>query len=141
MLQLHRFSATYDDQDEDDEATPEQLEKLTQLQNQIRELEQHVEDSTIPDASSETASAADTAGSADVATPQVSATYDDQDEDDEATPEQLEKLTQLQNQIRELEQHVEDSTIPDASSETASAADTAGSADVATPQVSLDTKS
>ncbi|WP_420545689.1 response regulator [Nitrosopumilus sp.] len=115
-------------------------EKLTQLQNQIRELEQHVEDSTIPDIPSETAPAADTQDSADVAIRQASSTYDDQDDDDEATSEQLEKLTQLQNQIRELEQHVEDSTIPDIPSETAPAADTQDSADVATRQVFSDMK-
>ena len=119
-------SVTYDDHDDNDEATPEQLAKLTQLQNQIRELEQHVEDSTISDV------AADTVGSTDVATQHASVTYDDHDDNDEATPEQLAKLTQLQNQIRELEQHVEDSTISDV------AADTVGSTDVATQQTSPD---
>ena len=133
-------SATYDDQDDDDEATSEQLEKLARLQNQIRELEQHVEDSTISDIPSETAPAADTQDSAGVATQQTSATYDDQDDDDEATSEQLEKLARLQNQIRELEQHVEDSTISDIPSETVPAADTQDSAGVATQQVFSDTK-
>ena len=51
-----------------------------------------------------------------------------------------EQLTQLQNQIRELEQHVEDSTTTDVSSNTVRTADTAGSTDVATPQVFSDTK-
>ena len=133
-------SPTYDDQDDNDEATSEQLEKLTQLQNQIRELEQHVEDSTIPDIPSETAPTTDTQDSADVATQQDSPTYDDQDDNDEATSEQLEKLTQLQNQIRELEQHVEDSTIPDIPSETAPTTDTQDSADVATQQDFSDMK-
>ena len=114
-----QVSVISDDKDDYDEATPEQLEKLTQLQNQIRELEQHVEDSTI----------SDTAGSTNVTTSQVSVISDDKDDYDEATPEQLEKLTQLQNQIRELEQHVEDSTI----------SDTAGSTNVTTSQVYPDT--
>ena len=51
-----------------------------------------------------------------------------------------EQLTQLQNQIRELEQHVEDSTTTDVSSNTVRTADTAGSTDVATPQVFSDMK-
>ena len=59
---------------QDEEATPEQMEKLNQLQKQIQELE-----------------------SLSISVPQT------EPEDEEATPEQMEKLNQLQKQIQELE--------------------------------------
>ena len=78
---------------EDDEATPEQLARLQQLENQIRELESQKPSS--PRGSLPKESAEELPQELDLAPEPV--------EDDEATPEQLQKLTDLQNQINELE--------------------------------------
>ncbi len=79
----------------DEEATPEQLEKLDQLQKQILELESRREEDT--QTSDAPADEEDTQTS-------------DAPADEEATPEQLEKLDQLQKQILELESRREEDT-------------------------------
>ncbi len=66
---------------QDEEATPEQVAKLNQLQKQIRELESLATSKLNEEPESAEESA----------------------EDEEATPEQVAKLNQLQKQIRELE--------------------------------------
>ncbi|MBT5201763.1 MAG: hypothetical protein HOM02_08005, partial [Thaumarchaeota archaeon] len=63
---------------QDDEATPEQVSQVSDLQNQIDELE-------------------------DMLTSQILSSSQPEPQDDEATPEQVSQVSDLQNQIDELE--------------------------------------
>ena len=78
--------------DEQEEPTTEQFEKLTLLEKQIRELE------TISSSDEQESLSTDSAGSLPSELSDAAS-----DEQEEPTPEQFEKLTLLEKQIRELE--------------------------------------
>ena len=83
---LSKYEANTDDSVDihEEEATPEQLARLSQLQNSLQELEQR----------------------ASQATPEQQVK-----EEEEATPEQLARLSQLQNSLQELEQRASETPV------------------------------
>ena len=85
---------------EEDEATPEQLARLEQLERQIRELESKPTTLSSPRGSLPKESAEELPQELDLAPEPI--------EEDEATPEQLQKLADLQNQIDDLEKVLHD---------------------------------
>ena len=99
---------------EEDEATPEQLARLKQLEKQIEELEFHPEPITEPEILSSPRgslpkdSAEELPQELDLAPEPIT-----EPEEDEATPEQLARLKQLEKQIEELEFHPEPITEPE----------------------------
>jgi len=88
---------------EEDEATPEQLARLEQLERQIRELESKPTTLSSPRGSLPKESAEELPQELDLAPEPI--------EEDEATPEQLQKLADLQNQIDDLEKVLHDAQI------------------------------
>ena len=88
---------------EEDEATPEQLARLEQLERQIRELESKPTTLSSPRGSLPKESADELPQELDLAPEPI--------EEDEATPEQLQKLADLQNQIDDLEKVLHDAQI------------------------------
>ena len=94
--------------DTEEEATPEQLAKLEQLEQQIQELESQPKSVSIPaprgllpkDTSEELSQELDLSPST------------EPDTEEEATPEQLAKLEQLEQQIQELESQPKSVSIP-----------------------------
>ena len=93
------------------EATPEQLSRLNELQKQIERLESRPESTTEPetDSSHRDSPPKDSAR-------EIPQEPDPEPESDEATPEQLSRLNELQKQIERLESRPESTTEPETDS-------------------------
>ena len=105
---------------EDEEATPEQLARLEQLEKQIQELESEPSPEPAPSSprgSLPKESAEELPQELDLAPEPVTEEPSPEPEDEEATPEQLEQLDELQKQLNELEIKLSAKPVPKIQSE------------------------
>ena len=103
---------------EEEEATPEQLARLEQLEKQIQQLESKPEPSPPnPRGSLPKESAEDLPQELDLAPEPVTDEPTPEPEEEEATPEQFEQLDELKKQIDELESRLSEKPIPEVISE------------------------
>ena len=94
---------------EEEEATPEQLAQVEQLQKQIQELESQHQS---PRGSLPQVSSTELPQELDLAPPPIA-----ESEEEEATPEQLAQVDDLQKQIQELENTLSSQTFPESISD------------------------